>query len=451
MKLIRLLKWDLASEAQIWVDQGYIQETQAQKILSTYGTKLPDESTKTFGYYALLALSVLMVGMAVIVFLSHNWENIPRFLRMGLLVASVIITHIVGHRYLHKGHELASNLWFLFSAMLYGASIFLIAQIYHINEYYPNGILFWAAGVVPLALLRRSFPIALLGSFVSSLWVITEASHAHVPYMYIPFALAGFWYCFKIRQSLIIYCITLVTSIYVGEVFISSLVQDYWYRLNFGAENVYFTFSVFIFLFLISHFIMKRSKSCMSLDYAAFTHMWTVRFGVLSLCILSFKEMWRDLIHGSADITAVVLLAPIPVITSFILLNKKMLGRLINQGKIKGEECSQLFFAVGFTLLCWIIPITDRTYALEFQIMTNLVILCTGIYMIRTGIQRHLGSYFFLGVSVIVLLAFLRYVDLIGDYIGGTAVFLVGAGITYMSSRFWVSHRGIPRVKELRT
>ncbi len=35
--------------------------------------------------------------------------------------------------------------------MFYGAGIWLVAQIYNIDEHYPNGFLFWALGALAMA------------------------------------------------------------------------------------------------------------------------------------------------------------------------------------------------------------------------------------------------------------------------------------------------------------
>ena len=78
MKLIRLLKRDLAGEAQSWVDRDIITEEQGQEILGLYGATLPTGKERSIGYYVLLSLSALMVGLAVILIVSANWENIPR-------------------------------------------------------------------------------------------------------------------------------------------------------------------------------------------------------------------------------------------------------------------------------------------------------------------------------------------------------------------------------------
>jgi len=42
-----------------------------------------------------------------------------------------------------------------------------------------------------------------------------------------------------------------------------------------------------------------------------------------------------------------------------------------------------------------------------------------------------------MGVSMLLLLAFFRYFDLVGDYLGTAILFMVCAGILMAAARFW--------------
>ena len=79
----RLLKRELASEALRWVEKGLLSRDQAQGILGLYETELPDEDPSATGYNILMGLAALFAGLALIVLVSANWEDIPRGLRMG--------------------------------------------------------------------------------------------------------------------------------------------------------------------------------------------------------------------------------------------------------------------------------------------------------------------------------------------------------------------------------
>ena len=58
--------------------------------------------------------------------------------------------------------------------MLFGAGIWLVAQIYHIDEHYPNGILIWSLGALALAWSLPSLAQGFLAVLLVSLWAGVE-------------------------------------------------------------------------------------------------------------------------------------------------------------------------------------------------------------------------------------------------------------------------------------
>lgn len=55
MKFLRLLKRELAAEARNWIDEGFVSEEQARRILGRYGARLPDGTERSVGYIVLLS------------------------------------------------------------------------------------------------------------------------------------------------------------------------------------------------------------------------------------------------------------------------------------------------------------------------------------------------------------------------------------------------------------
>jgi uncharacterized membrane protein len=62
----------------------------------------------------------------------------------------------------------------LLGTMLFGAGIWLVAQVYHIDEHFPNGFLFWGLGAMVLTWALRSVPQAILTAVVLTIWGCTE-------------------------------------------------------------------------------------------------------------------------------------------------------------------------------------------------------------------------------------------------------------------------------------
>ena len=73
-------------------------------------------------------------------------------------------------------------------------------------------------------------------------------------------------------------------------------------------------------------------------------------------------------------------------------------------------------------------------------IATNLMLVVTGVWLIRRGIDDAITHFFYTGVGVLLLTALLRYFDLIGDYIGGAILFMIAATVLFGAARYWRSH-----------
>ncbi len=153
MRLIRLLKRDIAREAAEWVDEELITEHQAEQICQRYGIDYQQIKNRSFAYSVLVGLGgCLFIGLALITLIGGNWEDIPRAVRMGgLILLTLGGTQGFALKKRLDGHGHAATWLFFLGNLFYGASIILIAQIYHLGEHMPDGIFWWALGCLPIA------------------------------------------------------------------------------------------------------------------------------------------------------------------------------------------------------------------------------------------------------------------------------------------------------------
>jgi len=110
MKLIRFLKGELAADARGWVSDGLIGEDQARAILARYGASYDDAVKGWRGYLVLLSLAAVMAGVGLILLLSHNWEEIPSWLKLGGILVLLGLINLQGLRLWH-GTAPPSSWW----------------------------------------------------------------------------------------------------------------------------------------------------------------------------------------------------------------------------------------------------------------------------------------------------------------------------------------------------
>lgn len=191
MRLLRFFKKDMAREVSDWVREGLIEPAQGEAILAQYGAKMEDATDSSLGYFMLTALAVLFVGLALILIVSHNWDEIPRLTRMLGLVFITLAVNLQGMRLMLTGSDKAGIFWLFFGSICYGTTIMLIAQIYHIGEHFPDGILYWSLGVLPLIFITRSRLITFLCLGLATIWALVEIEIEFFPSIYPLFMIAG--------------------------------------------------------------------------------------------------------------------------------------------------------------------------------------------------------------------------------------------------------------------
>ena len=153
MRLIRLLKKDLATEISTWVDQQLISVDQARSICRLYGVDYDRIRSRSTAYRVLVVLGFLFIGLSLIAVIGANWDTIPRGVRMAGLLVLTAGTHGLAMRQYRSGRTSPAVGLFILGNLFYGASIILIAQIYHLGEHMPDGVFWWALGSLPFAVL----------------------------------------------------------------------------------------------------------------------------------------------------------------------------------------------------------------------------------------------------------------------------------------------------------
>lgn len=429
MRLIRLLKRDLAKEASTWVDDAIITADQARAICQKYDVDYDSTQGASTGYRVLVSLGFLFIGLAVITLLGANWDEIPRGLRMAGLVLITLGTHGIALRqYLADRESGAVGLFFL-GNLFYGASIILIAQIYHLGEHMPDGVFWWALGSLPFALLLKSAWLMMFSLVLALVWFFIETGMGFFPTLF-PVFIAAALYVVVYGHANNLLFLTLVASI--GLWFETSL-SMYWATgsnyLDVHIEHIPVSVALFILAYAFSHWLQGRDSTA-ARDYAVLLSLWTLRFGLLAMLVLSYEEPWREILREEWNH-----LPSMWLIVGLLLAGAFALAWL--RHKLATLLPITVFFLVTMILLLLSGGASDALY---FQVVYNIALVTSGIWLIVRGMRGAISHYFFLGVSVILLTALMRYVDLIGEYVGGAALFILLAAVLLGAARYWKKH-----------
>jgi len=169
-------KW-LLSEVELWLNQGIIDSEQANKISTLY----PYQADTNWGKIVFAGIGSVIFGLGIILVFAYNWQDMHRFTKLGVVLLSVAITHGIGFYYSHdqSAHKKVGESLHLLGTMLFGAGIWLVAQVYHIDEHYPNALFVWALGALLIAWLLPSLSHTILALGLVFLWHWFEVFEFH--------------------------------------------------------------------------------------------------------------------------------------------------------------------------------------------------------------------------------------------------------------------------------
>ena len=153
-----------------WQTAGWVNEAGASAIRSDLQSR-----KSPFGVAPVFAiLGAVLFGFAVMSFVASNWTAMSKLARLGLLLATLWGCYGAAAALFQRQLNAFAHAAVLGGIAVYGASIMLIAQMYHMEGNPPDAVLMWALGALLAAVLARSKP-ALAATFVLLLvWTCWE-------------------------------------------------------------------------------------------------------------------------------------------------------------------------------------------------------------------------------------------------------------------------------------
>jgi uncharacterized membrane protein len=161
-----------------WRTAGWINDTGVAAIRADLASRKPP-----FGAAAILAmLGAVLFGFAVMSFVAANWTAMPKLVRLLLLLVTLWGCYGGAAWLLTRNLAMFAQAAVLAGIAVYGASIMLISQMYHMDGSPPDAVLLWALGALLAAVLVPS-PAALAATYmllvVWTCWERGLAQSAH--------------------------------------------------------------------------------------------------------------------------------------------------------------------------------------------------------------------------------------------------------------------------------
>lgn len=107
------------------------------------------EDTQKRTVHVLVTIGAVLIGVGIFSFVASNWQDMSKALKIFLIVAGIVFSYLAGW-YIEekKGYTRTGQALYLLGATIYGAGIFLVAQIFNVRADWPDGVILWMIGVL---------------------------------------------------------------------------------------------------------------------------------------------------------------------------------------------------------------------------------------------------------------------------------------------------------------
>ncbi len=427
----------LKQEVAIWRAEGLVDEALAQRILARY----PEAVERGWGRIIFSALGAALVGLGVILFFAYNWQAIPKAAKLLLVFGALAATHgsaMMLARRPDANRALVEGLHAL-GTMLFGAGIWLVAQIYHIDEHYPNAFLVWSLGALALAWAMPSLVQALLALFLVTFWAGVETFQFHTPMHGAPLLVVlgvmplAWWRRSPALLACAVAVLFVVTAFTVGWIEADALLP-----LLFSMGTTA---------------ILAGVAMRLTAFPAAESPLQTIGLLVVIGCsvALSFRGMANALGHvnfgrhtelatyfGAAGVALVAALASAAAVFSR--------GGWAQIDSYRRGQLALLGIGLAIVLVCTALQIRGAGWAIALPF--NVIVLGLAALLILEGSAHLRPRLVGAGCLLFAVVTVSRYVDLFSSLLARSAVFvLLGAGLFFVGSFYTRSRRAQEQVE----
>ena len=166
-------RW-LAEQLPAWEREGIVTSDGARTLRERYAI----EPRGGLAQMIVGAVGGLLIGTGLIAVLAYNWDDFPRWVRLGLAFGPLAVSQVVGWLVLGRGD--AAKPWqreaaALVQTLAAGGAMALVSQIYNMPGKWTDLVFWWCVVSVPLAWVLRSQAVAIAYLIGITVWTLTQS------------------------------------------------------------------------------------------------------------------------------------------------------------------------------------------------------------------------------------------------------------------------------------
>lgn len=137
----------------------------------------------------------LLIAAAFLAFVAAHWTEIARLMRFAILIAGMVVAGGLGAWFAATGRTVLADLCASIGAIIFGAGIALVGQMYHLGDDFAGGMLLWSIGAFAAALLTGSRGALAVGLAAACIWTCMRTYNTpdvlHLPFVLVWLIAAG--------------------------------------------------------------------------------------------------------------------------------------------------------------------------------------------------------------------------------------------------------------------
>ena len=411
----------LADELTKWREDGLISDEAARKIAARYDIDLSGANERRS--FILKLVAYLFLALSLFTLVGANWEELPRAVRLIIVLGILAAVNFSGVLAQKNGKETQATTLFFLGNFCYGAAIVLVAQIYHLGEHMPNGVLLWAVGALALGLATRKSIIALQALVLGLIWFLMEFEFSGVSHGFLLFIVACAAVLWRDDSGLLTAALFASVFAYI----VSFVLYERYFladlRVDDALYGVHFFTLSYCLLAVCASFLLERAGK---FELAFYLKNIGIVCGAGILCFdmslyedLHFSRPWSYGTQNYENVLNGVTFFKSVFGALFMAFCAASLGLAFYFKKYAAAIVGALLLALPFIL--------DAFAGYEEGVF-SLIGVCVAVALIKQNNMKF-------GIALIFWVAFVRYVDLVGDYVSASALFLVFALVVLGVSR----------------
>ena len=193
---------------KVLLDHGYSVSSIQEGFDSIVKVEKEEDSQKRV-VKIVLVVAALLIGAGIFSFVASNWDQMGKFAKIFLILFFMLASYSSGWFIAEeKGYQKTGAALYLLGLVIYGAGIFLIAQMFNIRTNWADGFLLWMLGVIGFYMAINSAQYLFLAIILGVISIIGEPFVLFDSFSGDPFLLTS---SFLLLASMI-------TTFYVGNI-----------------------------------------------------------------------------------------------------------------------------------------------------------------------------------------------------------------------------------------